>query len=256
MTTKFCPGCGKPTDGSKFCTGCGRDLGSDVAQSTHTPTSTASAEVGSSAPGPAAQATGPVGQAPVPHTRRWLPVGIGAAIVLALAGITAAVLVAVGGSGSVKTTAAPNTSQLVKRRADAIANSSLYIPFETPQLVAVVPAGWQITKPGTWVEKTTAASVSIAARHGGPSAGGRARATKAQLAARPGFKADFFGRTRLPGGRSAWRLNYTTSQARGVDYFIDSCGTGLGLSASAAPASFPRMQPRFSVIAESLAAKC
>ncbi len=202
-----------------------------------------------------------------------MPYAVAGGAAVLLGGLVIALLVVLGGSAGSNVKAASPTQRAVQKLLAAEGTTfvspaapGLYAFVQANRLQALVPAGWRATaQSGTGIgraqftdPKQSNNTLTIVDQ-AGAAGGDRTQASIARGgAAAKGYMVAFFGQVRFPGGRTAWRLTYTTGGVTSSIYFFQACnGSRTEVVHVSAPSqSFAQQATALGVVAASAEPLC
>jgi hypothetical protein len=253
MPTATCANCGTTDISGRFCPSCGAQVAAAASPPPQAP---------AHPQGAAQQPTPPVPVQPGGRPR-WLPAALIGGTVALVGVIVAVVLLAVGGNPSdpdaKKAAAAPALRDVT------LAAQDVYLPRQGNGFVALMPAGWTVTKTKLSVPFAGAVVVKSAQDDSQTLTAGALNSktgslAKAAKALQPSLGDDVTvtssSITRFAGGRKAWRINYSTGTQSNVAYLFDACNSRYAVIGSSKSGSYGTVKARFGLVASTLQPSC
>lgn len=280
--TRYCTNCGKPNTKGRFCSACGTSLAEPVPAMTAAAASNdedAEGGAGPVTPAPVVQTPAPPppppppGQAPgpgpyeqagpsAPAARSWRPFAIAAGAVVLAGTLVAVLLLVLAGPSS--DPAAQTTPKVTAKQA-ALATQNLYSSTQRREYYVLLPAGWvrsavakrPALQDGIAVKSAQDEAQTLTVGQLGRASGRlSAGAEGVERALTRGSEPTFSGSIGFPGGRRAYRINWTSGDRAGAAYLVDACERRYIAIGTAPTASFDALKERLVIVAASMQAQC
>lgn len=205
--------------------------------------------------------------------RSWLPFAAILGAVAAAAGLVAVLLLALGGSAghNVKNASITRTEALQLLAANGVTTVSqaapgLFAAAHAGRITALVPAGWRATAQAansaaraefSDPKQTSSTLTIVDLQHASGSDHTRAVAARHSVATK-GYTRSYFGPTTFPGGRSGWRLTYSSGGVTHSTYFYSACNgsDAMVIDVSAPTPLFQREQATLEIAAQNAEPQC